>query len=205
MPKPKFVIVHGSFGHPQENWFPWLAAELRRCGQRVLVPAFPTPKGQHLTTWRAAFAEQVGPVDPRTILIGHSLGPALILRLLEEAPEPVLGTFLVSAFVGAVGHPVFDPLNASFFEKPLEWDRIRANAGMVHVYHGENDPYIALERSRDLAHHLQAPLTIVPRGGHLNTLAGFAKFDKLLEDLRTAYPWLEEHQANQLPADATRT
>src|SRR5207248_11644752 len=97
MIKPRFIIVHGSFGHPQENWFPWLAAELRRRRHLVVVPAFPTPPRQHLQTWRAAFAEQVGPLEPNMVLIGHSLGPALLFRLLEEAPGPVLGTFLVSA------------------------------------------------------------------------------------------------------------
>ncbi len=204
MAKPKFVIVHGSFGHPQENWFPWLAAELRRRGHWVMVPAFPTPKGQDLTTWRAAFAEQVGQLDPQMVLIGHSLGPALILRLLEDAQEPVLGTFLASAFIGAVGHPVFDPLNASFFERPFHWEPIRAHAGIVHVYHADNDPYVSLQMGQELARNLQAPLTIISKGGHLNTLSGFTKFEKLLEDLRQAYPWLAE-QANHLPAGVTRT
>ena len=37
-------IIHGSYGHPGENWFPWLKDELEKIGHRVCVPQFPCPK-----------------------------------------------------------------------------------------------------------------------------------------------------------------
>src|SRR5262249_6799203 len=99
---------------------------------------------------------------------------------------------------------VFDPLNASFLDRPFDWERIRARAGVSRVYHGANDPYVPLDMAQALASELQAPLTIIPNGGHLNALAGFTKFDKLLQDLRSIYPWLEERES-YLPAGMTRT
>ncbi len=36
-------LIHGSYGHPQENWFPWLKKELESLGHKVYVPAFPIP------------------------------------------------------------------------------------------------------------------------------------------------------------------
>ena len=36
-------IFHGTEGHPQENWFPWLKEKLEANGCKVFVPQFPSP------------------------------------------------------------------------------------------------------------------------------------------------------------------
>src|SRR4051794_39170663 len=126
MKKPiRAVVVHGAYGSPQENWFPWLVGELKGQGLDTYLPTFPTPDGQTLDAWKAVFAERVGHLDESTILIGHSLGVGFILNLLENARTPVLGTFLVSAFVGLLGLPDFDSINASFIDREFDWRRIK--------------------------------------------------------------------------------
>lgn len=37
------IIIHGAYGNPEENWFPWLKKELEKLDCRVFVPKFPTP------------------------------------------------------------------------------------------------------------------------------------------------------------------
>jgi predicted alpha/beta hydrolase family esterase len=37
----KFIIVHGSFGNPEEHWFPYLATQLRTLGHTIMVPQLP--------------------------------------------------------------------------------------------------------------------------------------------------------------------
>jgi hypothetical protein len=37
----KVLILHGSFGSPSENWFPWLKLKLEELGHRVLTPQMP--------------------------------------------------------------------------------------------------------------------------------------------------------------------
>ncbi|GAG44616.1 unnamed protein product, partial [marine sediment metagenome] len=32
------LIIHGTYGHPKENWFPWLKEELEILGEKVYVP-----------------------------------------------------------------------------------------------------------------------------------------------------------------------
>lgn len=36
-----YVIIHGSFGSKDGNWFPWLKDELERKGKQVIVPQMP--------------------------------------------------------------------------------------------------------------------------------------------------------------------
>ena len=49
------LIVHGTYGHPQENWIPWLRKELELLNYEVIAPHFPTPENQSLDTWITVF------------------------------------------------------------------------------------------------------------------------------------------------------
>jgi len=181
--KSRVVIIHGSYGKPEENWFPWLAEEVRKLGHDAAVPAFPTPDGQNLENWLAAFGDQVGTVSSDMVFVGHSLAPGFILNLLENSERAVKGTFLVSGFLGKLGLEDFDPINESFVCREFDWERIRANAGDVHVYNSDDDPYVPLAKGEELARNLGVELTVVKGGGHINASAGFKTFPLLLENL----------------------
>jgi uncharacterized protein len=80
----RVIVLHGAHGGPDTNWFPWLHAALNAEGIEVLRPRFPTPQGQSLEAWLNTYdlAVESLPSAP-TILVGHSLGAALALRLVE--------------------------------------------------------------------------------------------------------------------------
>ena len=112
----RVIVLHGAHGGPDTNWFPWLHAALNAEGIEVLRPQFPTPEGQSLKAWVNAYDLAVKPLPlAPTILVGHSLGAALALRLVERAVEPFDGLFLAAPFVGALGLPDYDSINQSFF------------------------------------------------------------------------------------------
>ncbi len=102
------IIIHGTYGSPNENWFPWLKVELKKIGWRVFTPKFPTPKNQSLATWLEAFAEYEQYINEDTIFVGHSLGPAFILRILEQANAKIQSAYLISGFTGLLNNPTFD-------------------------------------------------------------------------------------------------
>lgn len=175
-----YVIFHGTGGNPGINWLPWLAGNLQSEGHAVSVPRFPTPEGQSLENWREAFFRQVAPLQEDMVLIGHSLGVGMILRLLERSTTPVRGCVFVSGWTGLLNNPDFDPLIASFFQDSFDWPRIKANSGRVQLFHGDNDPYVPVEMAEELSNQLSAPLAVISGGGHLNAQAGFAEFPQLL-------------------------
>lgn len=182
--KVKFFLIHGSFGNPEENWFPWLKHELEKQGHKVFAPKFPTPEGQSLSSWLKVLDGFEGEIDEETVFVGHSAGPALILRELERRKTPVRACFLVSGFLGKLGLPEFDAVNASFFEKPFDWKKIRANCRTFRMINSDNDPYVPLAKGKELAKLLGTELIVVKGGGHLNEKAGFKDFPLLLEKIR---------------------
>jgi uncharacterized protein len=183
--KNRVVVIHGAYGSPQENWFPWLAMKVEEHGFQPVVPAFPTPDGQNLNAWKEVFNREIGDLRANMILVGHSLGVGFILNLLEDAKSPIRGCFLVSGFVGLLGLPQFDAINSTFVDKPFDWITIKRNSGTVHVYNSDNDPYVPLDRGKEIARNLGVELTVIKNGGHINASAGYTQFAKLAEDLIT--------------------
>jgi predicted alpha/beta hydrolase family esterase len=179
----KVVIIHGSYGSPEENWFPWLASEIRKLGHEALVPCFPTPEGQNLRSWLKVFKAQVGVLEPNMILVGHSLGSGFILCLLEQTKVSVLGTFLVSGFLGSLGNPEFDVVNKTFVSRRFDWSHIRYHAGMTQVFNSDNDPYVPIQKGHELARRLGVDLTVIKGGGHINAESGYLSFQILLDKI----------------------
>ena|SRR5579872_7368234 len=178
------VIIHGTYGNHQGNWFPWLAAQLRLLGHVVEIPQFPTPKKQSLKSWKNVFNRQFKTVQPDMVLVGHSLGAGFILNLLEQSSHPVLATFFVCGFIGKIGLAAFDVLNESFVCREFDWDKIRRNMGKAHLLGSDNDPYVSLAKLEELANKLQIPFTLIAGGEHLNTESGYTEFPLLLEQMQ---------------------
>lgn len=170
-------IIHGTDGNPDENWIPWLKGQLEQEGYEVVVPRFPTPEEQSLEAWMEAFEPYKQKITDETIFVGHSLGPAFILHLLEAHKAKALVS--VSGFLGELGNEHFDTLNKTFM-KDFDWDTIRANTKSFAVLHGDNDPYVPVEKAQELAKHLGTKVELIPDGGHLNTSAGYTTFELLL-------------------------
>lgn len=186
MNTPQVIIFHGTGAAPSANWFPWLQHELEERGIGAAVPAFPTPEHQSWACWRELFYDQFQYLTPGMILVGHSVGCAMILRLLEESHHAVRRTFLTAGWTGLLSNPEFDPLIHSFCDGSFDWEQIRAQAGKVMMFHGDDDPYVPLARAQELAHHLGAALEVLAGGGHLNLAAGYNAFPELLEAILEA-------------------
>jgi len=178
-----FFIIHGTYGSPDENWFPWLKGELEKLGHSVFVPSFPTPEGQSLEAWLKVFEDYKSKLDKETVFVAHSLGPAFVLNVLESLEKPVRACFFVSGFVGSLGNPEFDDLNNSFADRQFDWEKIKANCASFFVFHSDNDPYVPQEKAIELASNLGIEPVIVREAGHFNEKAGFTKFPLLLEKI----------------------
>ena len=172
-------IFHGVGGSAEENWFPWLKTELEARGQHVIAPSFPSANTPDYNAWKEHFSGYRELLTEDSILIGHSLGAAFALRVLEDLPHAVRSCFLVAAVHGTMQNQ-FDPLMTTFTEGEFDWELLKTKAQEYYILHADNDPFIALPLAEELARNLDTPLTLIPSGGHLNAAAGYNEFPLLL-------------------------
>ncbi|EKD45982.1 MAG: hypothetical protein ACD_69C00061G0001 [uncultured bacterium] len=179
--KSNVIVIHGAYGYPEENWFGWMMRKLKEVHVDCYVPAFPTPKNQSLKNWLNVFSQYYESIiNKKTILIGHSLGAAFVLRWLEKTDRQVFSAILVGAFLGKVGIDKFDRINHSFFYAPFKWTAIQDNAKQFIIYRGDNDSYTSDQDFHLIARQLNAKKIIISCGGHLNAAAGYSQFPLLL-------------------------
>ena len=185
---PNVLIIHGAYGHPKENWFPWLKTELDRMTCKTIVPQFPTPEGQNLENWMRAFEPYRKQLDKYSMVVGHSLGVPFLLSVIEGLEKPIKAAFFVSGFVGPFtgkwADPELDEMNRTFTEREFNWQRIRQNCAKFYVFHGEDDLLVPLQKAKELANNLGVAPLIVKYAGHFNEKSGYTRFDLLLEKMK---------------------
>ena len=98
--------------------------------------------------------------------------------------KPIKAAFFVSGFVGLLGNPAFDAPNESFIMKPFVWKKIGSNCKKFYVINSDNDPYVPLEKGKELASFLRTELIVVKNAGHINAESGHTTFEFLLEKIK---------------------
>ena len=93
------LIIHGVEGHSGVHWQQWLHDELIRIGYKVMMPTFPHPdhpdRFERLQTAR----KLVGKTDvSKLTIVGHSLGVATALDLIETVGKKIDTLISVSGF-----------------------------------------------------------------------------------------------------------
>lgn len=150
--KKNFVLLHGFTATPEDDFHPWLKKKLESLGYRVQVPRLPhtdnpTEKEQ------VDFVRSSVQFDEGTILLGHSLGSVIALKILEKLDKKIAGLVTVGGFVDTD----FKDHHRNF-EKTFNWNfdfnKIKSNTGFIHVLHDTNDVAIKNSQAKRLAQAL---------------------------------------------------
>lgn len=178
-----YVIVHGSYGTPFENWFPWLFNKLSEQGKNVLAPQFPCGSDiQNYSNWCKVMNAYKGYIGKDTSFIGHSLAPAFIIDYLLDNSLSIKNLYFAAPFYGLINIPDFDKVNKPFFTyKDLK--RVKNFAQSITCYISTTDPYVPNELSVEFADKIGAKKVFVDNAGHFNLAAGYTHFEQLLEEM----------------------
>jgi predicted alpha/beta hydrolase family esterase len=174
------IILHGIGANPFIMWFPWLRLQLEWRGVRVDAPVLPSSFKPNLLAWKKAVRTAFRTAGPSTMVIGHSLGGMLAIRLLEEGAARRIGCLtLVSAPIARTLR--FDAV-IPFFDSPIDWKKVRSRVKEVRILHAKTDPIVPYDHSVRYGDLLGAKPRIIPKGGHFDGITNHALLD-LIEPL----------------------
>ena len=186
----KAVILHGTGGSPDGNWFRWLEDELKRCGVNVWLPQLPDADSPSLREW-AGYVYKNCPfnIDPDTLIIGHSSGAVLALLVAQENKDPVGAVACVSVFSGhdkSIRAMAMSE-NRKLFDTSFDWKKCSSSIVDRPLFvHSDDDPYIPLSDAEYVARKVSADLRILTNQGNFNLekASRYAEFPQLIDMLR---------------------
>jgi predicted alpha/beta hydrolase family esterase len=97
MPIPVLFIQGASEGAYEAD--AELASSLREAlggGYEVHYPAMPNENDPSYSEWKARILADLAKLGERTVLVGHSIGASVIIKLLTEATPSLSGAFLAA-------------------------------------------------------------------------------------------------------------
>lgn len=200
----KFLIMHGSYGSPDENWFRWLEKELKVLNNEVILQQFPVDEWgevekvgrdnidtyqakESLDTWEKYFAEHIltrignEPIG----FVGHSIAPIFMLHMLERYDIKLKVAVFVSPFFSIPDRAEiwqFYPVNKTFYSYSLDFEKINKKIDKSYVVYGDNDPYVPSTEPPLFAEKLGSEIHIVPQGRHCGS--NFQEFPLLMDIIK---------------------
>jgi len=157
-------IIHGWESNSKEHWFQEEKARLEKMGYQVTVPDMPNAFSPKEKEWLETIDSFQ--LDENWILIGLSLGATLILRYLEKTRQKVGTCVLIASPINNCGYKEVD----DFFQKDFDWQKIKRMAKKFVVIAQNQDPYVSLEQSKNLAKNLNVDLILTEGNDHFDKI-----------------------------------
>lgn len=180
------LILHGTGGSPDDNWFQWLKNQLAWRGYEVSAPQLPGADRPNLDAYWSALCDF--DFNEKTLIIGHSSGATAALGLLQR----LASTVVVDHVITVAGFPWDKGYNCEeLFEEPFHWDVIRAHASRFSVVWSPDDPHVDAEQTEALANELGVEPVVLEDMAHFSISTGGRRFRTLpvlLDLLRIDYP-----------------
>ncbi len=166
------LILHGAGNNSQGNWFPWLKSELEKKGYTVWSPNLPNSDVPIQKDWLDTISSNKNwEFNNDSIIIGHSAGATLILRILERLPEGVKinKAILVAGPIDKGKLPEFFQYKEGLTREPFNWGKIKKSSKNFYFIASDNDPYDCGKRHAKVMHGKLGGKLIVKQGeGHFN-------------------------------------
>ncbi len=181
------LILHGSFGNPDKNWYPYVGKKAQAKGYVVHIPQLTHIDKLDLDKTYTFLIEQ-NFINSETVLIGHSSGAAYILGIFQRVtPTLVLQkAILVAGFVDAhLTDELFQVVSKEHYYKLFppkwDWEKIKNSCKKFIIIQSNNDPYVQMRHAEFLTKKLNGKLVIIKNGRHFSVSTGGNRFKEFPE------------------------
>lgn len=179
----RVFIVHCWDGTPEDNWYPWLKAELEKRGFEVHVPEMPDTETPTIDAWVPFLKQQVGTVDENTFFIGHSVGCQTILRYLQTENK-VGGILFVAGWFNLIPEVIkeegAEEIAKPWIETPIDTEKLKEN--QITIIFSDNDPYVPQSDAKLFEEKLNAKVVMQHDQGHFTADDGCTELPVALEE-----------------------
>lgn len=195
-----YFIIHGTYGHPEENWFPWLKKELESKKIECIVPQFPIGDEQNYNNWKETLDDYSDKINENTIFICHSIAPIFIIKYILDNKIKIFGIITVSGFNSYIGpSDEINKCNQSFFMNEDNILDIYNYCNFILSFYSDNDPYIKFVELERFARVLKAEKYLIKNAGHFNIVSGYKEFPKILDIIKDINNNLDLRESDDLP------
>ena len=135
------LFVHSAGLQGRRQGSGWFLASLRKAlGEQYELrsPTMPDPDNPAYAPWKERLEEELASLDDEAIVVGHSLGGSVVLKVLSETKHtrPIAGIFLVATpFWGGSGEVEEFALRKDFAARLPKIPR-------VFLYHSRDDDVV---------------------------------------------------------------
>lgn len=155
--KADYVMLHGYTGNPDGNFFPTFIKKLKALGHSVFVPQLPNTKTPVVMD-QVRFVQENYQFTEQTVLLGHSLGSPVALKVVEQLDKPIQRLVLVAGFAQQ-GFPDKKRPFEDTFDWQFDFNKIKQNVKEIVILRADKDVAVRPERADFLSAQLGVPVT----------------------------------------------
>jgi leucyl-tRNA synthetase len=145
------LVIHGTWGTGEGNWFPWLKLALESKQINTVNPTLPDTKLPDYAVRMNYLKSKYSPyLSTNSIIIGHSSGAPTVLHLAEKyklnkvilvAPVLYVDKDYKKDLIKAFNKETADALEI-LVNRTINPEKIRKNINELIIFFGAHDPYI---------------------------------------------------------------
>lgn len=152
------MLIHGYGTNAHSDFHPWLKSKLENAGYIVELPNLPNPD-------EPLIDEQVNYIidnypQPKSIIVAHSLGCVVALKLIEEVDYKVDDLVLVSGFIDTNFGDGDEDIDNLFgiCDWKFNFQLIKSRVKRIHILRPEIDTAVTLDQTKKLSKKLGVPI-----------------------------------------------
>lgn len=169
------LILQGWYQKVDSNFYPWLKVELEKKGYSVFLPDLPTMHSDlpDMKVQLDYIKEHVS-IDSETIIIGHSIGCLLAMRLAEKF------TFAKMILIAGWDFDDLTDEHRLFWPNKINHQKIKEQVKEIYCMSSDNDPYMTAFAVEAMCHRLGGTFVLVKNAGHFTNDFGITEIPELL-------------------------